>query len=161
MPRLTEREKRQNKIDRRAAKLAEWMPGKQINKSASRFQEMIRLRSAVEYQNGGRYRCCYCRQWVRWDTLDANACHFHTRKNKSTIFDPMNCHGGCAGCNQRGDHGLYVKFMEARYSPEQLADLLIRTNTPRDPFTKWELAELYVDWGYEIKRLTEQLEQMT
>ena len=147
---------RLNRIKRRVEKLSEWTYGKQVNETARRFQEYIRLRDAVEAGNGGRLRCCYCRRWVMWNN-DADACHFHSRSNRSTIFDEMNCHGGHKGCNQRGSQVDYAVFMAERYTKQELDDLNLRSNTPRDRFTKTELAEMYIGWGDKITALKKTL----
>jgi len=93
-------------------------------KAWSVFSEYIRKRGADE--NGYTY-CCSCGQRSHWRNLQAG--HYYHGHSKQSFFDEINVHGQCVKCNHYLSGNLieYTRFMQDKYTKEQLENLRLRS----------------------------------
>ena len=98
------------------------VPMKSLKKKAwDAFSKFIRQRDADE---NGNVKCCTCPNIRHWTGMDAG--HFISRVKESTLFDPMNVHAQCKGCNMPPNNGRpieYAAFLDAKYG-QGAADII-------------------------------------
>ena len=121
---LTAAEKRQNKVERLANRLAAMSPQNRINDVARAFQRLVRM---CEADSAGNCTCVTCGKVTRWDASDMNAGHFVSRSRHATVFHFINCHPQCAACNKHkaGNAARYEEYMVARFGREVVDELKI------------------------------------
>ena len=144
MAKLTEAQKRANKVQGVLDRFKTLRIGKCVNQTAAKWQLLVRLR-AIEPD--GKLTCCSCgKRDFPGKGFDAG--HWIGRSSKSVIFDGRNCHPQCVACNQYGVGPVkagYDDFMRRKYGAKALRELIRLANTTKQ-WTREELAELYV--GY-------------
>ena len=158
---LTPEEKHERRIDRLEQTLKCLQLNKAINNVAAEFQRFIKLSESDEY---GTVTCVTCGVQGDWNATKGvmgalfDAGHFYSRKHAATIFCPMNVHVQCVGCNRykSGNLDEYRKYMEARYSQEQLEWLHLEHFKIKQ-WTRRELAELKAGYLDGIKREKERI----
>lgn len=151
---LTPEQKHQNRVERIVAKLKCLSIGSVFNKHpgglACLFQKLVRLKAA---DNHGCARCVTCGKVQ--SIKEMNASHFISRKNKTTILDPMNVHVACVNCNKHkgGNLVAYREYLVGRYGEQAVQDLEARgRSTWQNP--GWHaLAEVKIRLLDEIKEL--------
>lgn len=121
---LSEDDKRRNKIDRIANRLAAMSPQNRINDVAKPFQRLVRMLEADQH---GNCKCVTCEKVLPWNDPGMNAGHFVSRSRHSTVFHFINCHPQCASCNDHkgGNAARYEEYMVAKYGNEVVSDLKI------------------------------------
>lgn len=113
------------------------------------FSQYIRMR-AVDRMKG----CEYCGRACGWQDLDCS--HFHSRRHKSTRFDPDNASGLCGGCHMHLDesHDDFTEWFKKRLGTDRYELLRIRKNTIKK-FTKAEIEALKENLKEKINILKE------
>jgi hypothetical protein len=121
---LTEAEKRQNKVERIANRLAAMSPQNRINDVARAFQRLVRM---LEADKHGNCQCVTCRKVLPWNDSGMNAGHFVSRSRHATVFHFTNCHPQCAACNDHkgGNAARYEEYMVAKFGREVVDELKI------------------------------------
>jgi hypothetical protein len=136
---LTEAEKRRNKVERIANRLAAMSPQNRINDVARAFQRLVRM---VEADDHGNCQCVTCGKVLPWNDPGMNAGHFVSRSRHATVFHFTNCHPQCASCNDHkgGNAARYEEYMVERFGRE-MVDELKRCGEQKLKWTCEELAE--------------------
>ena len=168
MTRLTDEQRRQNRIDRKARDYKALRLYKCVKDTAVKYQEMIRVEAAVKLMRQDRQgrclaQCVSCRKLKPYKTSppQMDAGHWIGRKAWATIFHEgtedvpaSNCHAECKRCNRFDDDGSakvnYSTFMREVYGQDAM-DKLIRLGKTDRTFTREELAELRVGFMDRIK----------
>ncbi len=123
---LTEAEKRRNKVERIANRLAAMSPQNRINDVAKVFQRIVRMEHADKH---GNCKCITCGKVLPWNDPAMNSGHFISRTKHATVFHFINCHPQCAACNdpkRKGNKSAeYERYMIATYGSEVVSDLMI------------------------------------
>ena len=136
---LSAADKRRNKVERIANRLAAMAPQNRINDVARAFQRLVRMREA---DSAGNCTCVTCGKVTRWDASDMNAGHFVSRSRHATVFHFINCHPQCAACNDHkgGNAARYEEYMVATFGRE-VVDKLKICGEQKLKWTCEELAE--------------------
>jgi hypothetical protein len=121
---LSEAEKRRNKVERIANRLAAMSPQNRINDVARAFQRLVRM---LEADENGNCQCVTCGKVLPWNDAGMNAGHFVSRSRHATVFHFVNCHPQCASCNDHkgGNAARYEEYMVAKYGREVVDELKI------------------------------------
>ncbi len=119
---LTEVEKRRNKVERIANRLAAMSPQNRINDVARAFQRLVRM---LEADDHGNCQCVTCGKVLPWNDSGMNAGHFVSRSRHATVFHFTNCHPQCASCNDHkgGNAARYEEYMVARFGRDVVDEL--------------------------------------
>lgn len=90
-------------------------------KAWTQFSLYIRLRFA---DANGYTKCVTC--GVMKSYVDLQAGHFIGGRHTSILFDEMNCHSQCVGCNVfgRGMFSRYYEYMLKMYGQETINELM-------------------------------------
>jgi hypothetical protein len=149
---LTAAEKRKNKVEKMATRLAAMAPQNRINDVAKVFQKIVRIRAA---DKTGHVRCVTCGKERLWNDPDMNAGHYISKTRHATAFHFTNCHPQCAACNDRKRRGNksaeYERYMLERFGEEVVADLK-RCAAETVKWTCEELAEKKIQLGEMLKK---------
>jgi hypothetical protein len=121
---LTAAEKRRNKVEKMATRLAAMAPQNRINDVARAFQRLVRM---LEADKHGNCQCVTCSKVLPWNDAGMNAGHFVSRSRHATVFHFINCHPQCASCNDHkgGNAARYEEYMVAKYGKEAVDDLKV------------------------------------
>lgn len=150
---LTDGQKRENKIAKFEATLRCLTYGNAKNNVAKEFQKLVRLKAA---NCDGMVRCVTCGKRDHWKNVDAG--HFHKRRHEGTLFDVRNVAPQCKFCNdwKGGNDSNYAAWMEAEYTKQQIRRLAEKAKRSMG-WTMRQLAEMklkYLDeQKIELKRL--------
>jgi hypothetical protein len=121
---LSEADKRRNKVERIANRLAAMSPQNRINDVAKAFQRLVRM---LEADKHGNCECVTCGKVLPWNDAGMNSGHFVSRSRHATVFHFINCHPQCASCNDHkgGNAARYEEYMVARFGREVVDELKI------------------------------------
>jgi hypothetical protein len=121
---LTAAEKRRNKVEKMANRLAAMAPQNRINDVARAFQRLVRM---LEADERGNCQCVTCGKVLPWNDSGMNAGHFVSRARHATVFHFINCHPQCASCNDHkgGNAARYEEYMVATFGREVVDELKI------------------------------------
>lgn len=78
----------------------------------------------------------------------------HFRHNKLD-FDEMNLNCQCAGCNlfKHGELGIYAIKLIEKYGKDKVDDLIYRSNTQSNKFSRIELEEIIAKYTGKIQEM--------
>lgn len=95
------------------------------------------------------WTCFTCGKYSKSSNMHAG--HFVSRRYNSTLFDEMNVHAQCAGCNmfKNGEPHIYVKKLIDVYGYEKVQKLIEKSQQTKK-FKKDELQELNIYYKSKI-----------
>lgn len=119
------------------------------------FSRFIRQRDADE---NGNVKCCTCENVRHWSGMDAG--HFISRTKESVLFDEMNVHAQCKGCNMRPNNGKpieYAAYLDERYGSGTAQAITARAY--RRDMKREELEKILTKYEGEAPPLAEPVSQ--
>ena len=159
MPKLTDEQKRANRIARMFETFRTYTLGKCKTIVARDFQKLVKLKAADQW---GRVSCFTCERKLTIGSRELHAGHFISRSKSKTLLDPMNCHPQCNHCNTfLGGHAAAyrIKLLD-KYGTDEVLKMERRANQPHQ-FQKLELVHKRIEYLDEIKQQERRIKRET
>lgn len=101
-------------------------------------------------RNRDSWTCFTCGKIERGAKMHAG--HFISRSHNSTLFDEMNVHAQCAGCNmfRNGQPHLYAEKLVNTYGQKEFMSLIARGREIKQ-FTRPELISLHIQYRAKLR----------
>ena len=150
--RLTEEQKRANKVQRVLDRFKGLSIGKCVGEVASKLLAIRRIESI---DRNGNLTCCSCGKVEVAAGHGFDGGHWIGRSRGSVVLDRRNINAQCVACNRFGTGATkagYDEFMRRTYG-QDVMDELRRKSSEIKQWTKDELAELYVQFSEELSKI--------
>lgn len=159
MAKLTDEQKRENRVQRTYERYKAWTIGRCKNDALKAFQHLRRLECCTLYPTSCEYflGCISCGRRID-EVGDCDAGHYISRKHSATSFCRNNVWPQCKHCNQHlsGNLADYRKRLIDKIGLDEVLLLEAIKDVPVT-FTKWQFANMRECYRAMIKLEKERL----